>query len=301
MARALLAYSISPALPTGLSLDSGSGNIAGTPTVTQTQTTYTVTVTDANSATATATFQLTVNSTVTATQAIASVMLTANHLATTFTPVNGSGGTGPLAYSISPTLPTGLSISPATGAISGTPTDALTQTHFTVTVTDANGETATAPFSLSVNSTVTATQSVPSVVVNANHVTAVTPVTGSGGTGLLAYSISPTLPAGLSFSPTTGAITGTPTAAQTRTTYRVTVTDANSATADATFTLTVNGALVATQNVPTTILTLNREATAFTPVTASEVRIRSFLPSHRSSLPACPSIRRQDWSAAPPR
>ncbi len=149
-----LSYSIQPSLSAGLLFDIISGQVSGIPTAAQAATTYTVTVADSSGGRASATFSLTVNDAVTATQNITSVALTANHLATTFTPVNGSGGTGPLAYSISPTLPTGLSISPATGAISGTPTDALTQTHFTVTVTDANGETATAPFSLSVNSTV---------------------------------------------------------------------------------------------------------------------------------------------------
>jgi len=108
-------------LPTGLSMTSGSGAITGTPTVASAATTYTVTVTDANNATAAATFVLTVNGAVTATQAIASTMLTRNHAATSFTPVTGSGGTGPLAYSVLPSLPTGLNMASGTGAITGTP------------------------------------------------------------------------------------------------------------------------------------------------------------------------------------
>jgi len=66
--------------------------------------------------------------------------------------------------------------------------------------------------------------------------------TGSGGTDTLSYGISPTLPAGLTYSASTGAITGTPTVTSSATTYTVTVTDANSATATATFSLTVNAA-----------------------------------------------------------
>ncbi len=58
----------------------------------------------------------------TATQSIALKALTQNQVATSFTPVTGGGGTGTLTYSISPTLPTGLSISPSTGAITGTAT-----------------------------------------------------------------------------------------------------------------------------------------------------------------------------------
>jgi hypothetical protein len=57
----------------------------------------------------------------------------------------------------------------------------------------------------------------------------------------LSYSVAPALPGGLSISSTTGAISGAPTVASPATTYTVTVTDANGATATATFSLTVNG------------------------------------------------------------
>ncbi len=265
-----LSYSISPALPTGLNISSTTGTISGTPTVTSTATSYTVTVTDANNATATASFSLTVNGAVTATQAIASEALTQNHAATPFTPVTGSGGTTPLAYSISPTLPTGLSISSTTGAISGTPTVTSAATSYTVTVTDANDATATASFSLTVNAAVAATQAIASEVLTQNHAaTPFTPVTGSGGTTPLAYSISPVLPAGLNISSTTGTISGTPTVTSTATSYTVTVTDANGATATATFSLTVNAAVTATQAITSEVLTQNHAATPFTPVTGS--------------------------------
>jgi hypothetical protein len=62
-------------------------------------------------------------------------------------------------------------------------------------------------------------------------------VTSSGGT-VASYSLTGTLPAGLSFSTTTGRITGTPTVAQTATTYTITATNI-SGSGTATFTLTV--------------------------------------------------------------
>jgi sugar lactone lactonase YvrE len=263
-----LTYSVTPALPTGLSFSSTTAAITGTPAVTSPAASYTVTVTDANGATATATFSLTVNAAVTATQAIASTTLTQNHAATAFTPVTGGGGTGLLTYSVTPALPTGLSFSSTTAAITGTPAAVRAAATYTVTVTDANGATATATFNLTVNAAVTATQAVASTVVTQNHTIAVfTPVTGGGGTGSLSYSVSPALPAGLSFSSVTGAVTGTPTAASPASSYTVTVTDANGATATATFSLTVNPAVTATQAVASTSLTVNRAATAFTPVT----------------------------------
>ena len=265
-----LTYGVSPTLPAGLSYNTANGQITGTPTAVIGATTFTVTVTDANSSTATATFSLTVNTAVTATQAVATTVLTQNHAATAFTPVTGAGGTTPLTYGVSPALPAGLSFNTATGQITGTPTAVIAATTFTVTVTDANGATGTNTFSLTVNGAVTATQAVATIVETLNHlITPVTPVTGAGGTGTLTYAVAPALPTGLSFNTANGQITGTPTAVHAASTFTVTVTDANNATANATFTLTVNGALTATQSVATTVLTQNHDATAFTPVTGS--------------------------------
>ena len=94
----------------------------------------------------------------TATQAIASKVLTQNVAATSFTPVTGSGGIAPRSYSIAPALPTGLSLNTSTGAITGTPTVTSGATTYTVTVTDANSATASNTFNLTVNGAVTATQ-----------------------------------------------------------------------------------------------------------------------------------------------
>ena len=265
-----LAYSVAPALPTGLTLSSSTGAVTGTPTAASAATTYTVTIADANNATASATFSLTVNSAVSATQAVASKGLTATRATASFTPVTGAGGTSPLAYSVSPALPAGLTISSATGAITGTATVASAATTYTVTVTDANSATATATFSLTVNGAVSATQAIATKSLTLNTAAAsFTPVTSSGGTSPLAYSISPSLPAGLTLSSTTGAITGTPTATSAATTYMVTVNDVNSATANATFSLTVNAAVTATQALASKALTQNAAAASFTPVTGA--------------------------------
>ena len=145
-----LTYSVSPALPAGLSMNSATGAITGTPTVASVATTYTVTVTDANSQTGLASFSLTVNGAVTTTLAVASESLTYNSAAN-FTPVIGAGGTASLSYSVAPGLPPGLSFNSSTGAVNGRPTAVSAATSYTVTVTDANGGTATASFSLGVN------------------------------------------------------------------------------------------------------------------------------------------------------
>jgi hypothetical protein len=213
-------------------------------------TAYTFTVTATNSAgtgpASSPSNQVTPSSSVTATQAVASKSLTQNQAATSFTPVVGGSGAAPLTYSVSPTLPAGLSMNSATGAITGTPTAQNAATTYTVTVTDANNATATATFSLTVNGPVTATQGTsPPTVTQGTAVTPFTPITGSGGTAPFTYSVSPALPAALSINPNTGQITGTPNNPNAATTYTVTVTDANGATASATFTLAVVAQLTA--------------------------------------------------------
>ena len=60
--------------------------------------------------------------------------------AVTDTPTVGSGG-GPATYTVSPALPTGLSLNSSTGTISGTPTAAVAATNYTITATGADGST----------------------------------------------------------------------------------------------------------------------------------------------------------------
>ncbi len=278
-------YALSGAtLPTGLNFNTATGQISGTPTTLLSVATFTVTVTDQTTPTAqtsSKTFTLTVNaSTLVTTQAVPSTTLTAGTAATPFTPVTASGGFGTFTFALSgATLPAGLSFSTTTGQITGTPTTLLGATTFTVTVTDQTtpaAQTSSKTFSLTVNAVPLATtQAVPTTTLSVSSAaTPFTPVTASGGFGTLSFAVSgATLPAGLSFSTTTGQITGTPTALLAATTFTVTVTDQTTPTAQTsskTFSLTVTAVtLVTTQAVPTTTLTAGTAATPFTPVTAT--------------------------------
>lgn len=265
-----LSYSISPDLPTGLSMNGSSGQVSGTPTAPSVATTFTVTVTDANGATATETFSLVVNGAISATQVVATKELTADTSAVPFTPVTGAGGRASLTYSVSPDLPAGLSLASTTGEITGTPTVATTATVYTITVTDANTATATATFSLAVNDAVVATQAISTKTLSANvAAVAFTPITGSGGSGTLVYSISPDLPPGLEINADTGTISGTATAGASETTYTVTITDEALAADTASFTLTVDGPLAATTAIASRELAVNTVVTSFTPVTGT--------------------------------
>ena len=79
----------------------------------------------------------------------------------------------------------------------------------------------------------------------------------TGGTGALAYSLTPALPVGLTFTAATRTLAGTPTTAQAATTYSLIATDAAGATATLTFQMTVAVGLGPSVPGPTTPPTLD--------------------------------------------
>ena len=287
-----LTYSINPSLPAGLSFSPASGQISGTATVANGLTTYTVTVTDNLSRTASASFNLTVNpNPVVAVLASATLIGTQNVLFTTASPVLAQVGTGtaPYTYSITPALPSGLTLNTSTGAISGTATIASPSANYTITITDSNQQTANKTFILTINPlpalNTTLTTSSIALIRNVS-ITPVTPVVASGGYGTYSYSITPSLPGGLSLSTSTGAISGTSSGASTSTSYTITATDQANQTSSKSFSLSVSSAnLVASQVTASKTLIKNVPYTAFSPVTATG-GFGSFTYSINPSLPA---------------
>jgi len=139
-------------LPTGLSLNSTTGVVSGTPSVVGTSSGITLRVTD--SATSPATADLAgVSFVVSAVLAISGTAPAVGTVgsAYSFTP-GASGGRGTKTFVLTGTLPAGLSFNGATGVISGTPSGVETQSGLSITVTDADGRTASlAPFSIAVS------------------------------------------------------------------------------------------------------------------------------------------------------
>lgn len=266
-----IVFSVTSALPAGLAIDPATGAVSGLPTVASASTSYTVTATDAVGATTNKTFSLTVNSALVATQAVATRTLTAgNGAASSFIPVTGSGGTMAYTYSISPALPAALVFNPTTGAVSGTPGAAAGATPYTITITDAAGASASNTFSLTISDSIAAAQSVATKGLTLGMAaTPFTPVTVSGGTSPFTHAVTSALPAGLSLAPSTGVISGTPTATAVAANYTVTITDVNGAQAANTFNLTVNASLASTVAVATKALTIDTPVVAFTPVTVT--------------------------------
>jgi len=251
-------YSVSPALPAGLSMSASTGAISGTTTIIQAQTAYTVTIQDAVKSVATGVFKLTTTTPVAAplvtTVAAPSSTLTAGPAITPFAPITATGGFGSLTYVVTPNLPAGLSLNSATGVISGSPTAISAPTTYTETITDVLSTHQSGTFTLSVNpGPLTATTVIANVPASANAaITPAVPVVAAGGVAPYTYSIAvgtnttatgtisgPALSfTGLSFDTTSGTLSGSTAVLLGSTPYIVTVTDSNASTSTGTFQLT---------------------------------------------------------------
>ena len=251
-----LSYAISPALPTGLTFTASTRVLSGTPTGTSASATYTYTVTDGDGNTAstdaaTLTFTIAVAAEDSApsfgSSTIADLSLTQNSAMTAVTLPEATGGNEPLSYSLSPALPTGLTFTASTRVLSGTPTGTSASTTYTYTVTDADSDTATLTFTIAVAAEDTAPSFGSSTIADLSltqnaAMTAVTLPEATGGNGTLSYSISPALPAGLSFTASTRVLSGTPTGTSASATYTYTVSDEDTDTDTLTFTIVVAAA-----------------------------------------------------------
>ncbi len=124
-------------LPTGLTLNTSTGAIAGTPTQSGTFSNLSIRVTDANGATAlTVVFSLIIYVAVTIS---GTPVTTATHnVAYTGFTVTGANGLTPYVFTVQAgTLPTGITLNASTGVVSGTPTTIETKTGIVIRVTDA--------------------------------------------------------------------------------------------------------------------------------------------------------------------
>jgi len=227
-------YSISTgALPAGLTLNSSTGVLSGTPTAGGSFS-FTVKATDSNSATGTQAYTLTVSAP-TITLSPSTLPAATQNTAYSQT-LTASGGTPAYTYMVaSGSLPTGVTLSSG-GVLSGTPTVYGTYS-FTVTATDSS--TGTGPYSGSQAYTLSIAAATPTITTAsvANGTVGVSysqTISASNGNAPYTFSISAgSLPAGLNLS-SSGVISGTPTAGGSYT-FTVKVTDAVSNTATKTY------------------------------------------------------------------
>jgi hypothetical protein len=226
----LLTYT-STELPPGLVINPATGLIHGVATGVF-DGPVTVTATDQDDDAGSATFDWVADNAIT----VAAPGNQTTPLGTDITPLpisaTDNGGLGTVLTWTAANLPTGLAIDPVTGIIAGTAT-AVGIYLVTVTATDASGSTGNTAFTWKVGNIVTvhapATEKSPAGV-------AIKPVTitATDSTAGLKYTYSAAgLPAGLAIAPTTGVISGTPTAAPKTYAVTVTVTDSTESTGTA--------------------------------------------------------------------
>jgi hypothetical protein len=271
----------SGSLPAGLSLDSASGLITGTPSKAGTAT-FTVKAIDAGNPARTASQALTL--TVVPALVGTSSSLPPGAVSNEYTAqLTAVGGTAPYVWTLTGTLPQGLTLS-ASGQITGTPMQTGTF-PFSVQITDASSP----PLTVSETEMITVagslqitTQSLPDA--EAGQAYSQT-LTASGGTAPYTWSIvSGTLPTGLRLNPVTGVISGTTqaTAAGASVTFSVTDTGPPQQTTSRTLTITVSSPLAFTELLPPAAVI----GQSFTATPEAQGGSGSFLWSEVGVLPA---------------
>jgi hypothetical protein len=222
-----ITYSISPSLPSGMSISSTTGSVSGTPSVAVDTTVRTINASNSIGWTSTT---LTVTTAIAPSNLVYTVTngiykVSASISANTPSITGTSTSNTPMTFAVSPSLPSGLSISSTTGAISGTPTSSTAKASYTVTATNAVGST-----TASVNITCMITPSSlayssSSLIYGLNAVINNT-VTSLTGDAPFTWSITPTLPGALYLSSLDGRITGVATVTSPSTSYTITVSNA---------------------------------------------------------------------------
>lgn len=133
-----------------------------------------------------------------------------------------SSGTVVTSCTADPSLPAGITLSPAC-SIAGTPSAVTVQTLYRITATDAVGATSSITLNITVKDvapTNLAYEAMNSIYVPGIAITPNAP--SNEGGSVVSYSVSPSLPAGLTINSQTGVISGSPSSTDPETTYTVT-------------------------------------------------------------------------------
>ncbi|MFP5458062.1 MAG: beta strand repeat-containing protein, partial [Bacteriovoracia bacterium] len=222
--------SVTPALPAGLSLNSLTCVISGTPSALTASTSYSITATNGigTSNAASVTLQVIdvpslsyVGSTGTSGTAGFAMSVTPTSLVT--------NGAGLISCTASPALPAGLTLNASTCVISGTPTVSIGATIFNITAANAAGSSLVAPVTLTIAAGAPTLSYFGSTGTNGtlNLPMTITPTTlNNNGSPITNCSVTPALPAGFTLNALTCVISGTPTVSISATTFAVTATNA---------------------------------------------------------------------------
>ena len=196
----VLTYSTT-ALPVGLTFDSTTRRISGTPTTRQTRTRYILTATDGVNS-ATFDFYIAVENLTFAWPVIDKLFVVGAGV-TAFQLPEATGGVGSVTYTTT-ALPTGLAFEPSTRRISGTLSVTQARTGYTLTAVDGDGNRATYDFYITVvnesaRPTFGSTAPIDWTFTPENISGGLFLPQAVGGTGRLTYAVNPALPVGLNF------------------------------------------------------------------------------------------------------
>ena len=165
-------YALAPALPAGLVFDDTTRTISGVPTEVAAAAPYTYSAMDNDGSSVSLTFTLGVAGAVSFADVVADQSYPRTHPIAPLVLPEAVGGAPPINYSLTPTLPGGLSFDAPTRTISGTPTAVTTApVSYTYKATDTNGSFDSLKFNIEVYSPVAAErEAVPeSFVVHGNY------------------------------------------------------------------------------------------------------------------------------------
>jgi hypothetical protein len=197
-------------LPVGVSLNSSTGTISGTPT-TACACTVVATATDEAGFAGQATFTYLVTNRVTVTNPGNQVAPSGQAASPVGASATDSSPVATISHWSTTGLPPGLTVSPSTGTISGTPTKGGTFS-VTLTATDSAGYSGQTSFIWTVTNTVTVTSPGPQSSTSGQTAQLTLTAGDTESTPTFTWTASG-LPAGLSINPTTGVVSGTPTTA----------------------------------------------------------------------------------------
>jgi hypothetical protein len=137
-AGTVTSWSISPALPAGLTLDTTTGVISGTPTIASAQQGYNVTASNPGGQSSQLLVIVVKDTPPNVSYAETLQVLPRNQPAS-IEPTNDTGQT--FTWSVTPALPAGLSLNTSTGVISGTPTALSPKTAYQIVVSNPDDST----------------------------------------------------------------------------------------------------------------------------------------------------------------
>ena len=267
-----ITYTLSGPLPAGLTFNSATRVLSGTPTVLQDAVSYTYTATDGKTSD-TLTFTIAVDEDTApgfvdprtlAPLQIPNQTYVVNEAITALTLPEATGGNPPITYTLAEagagpqgrtraatdtgnqgavlTLPAGLTFDPETRVLSGEPTVLQQPRTYLYTAIDYNGSRATMEFTIAVEEEKVPTfgdQTIaPQTYVQDTAIRPLALPAATGGNGRLTYALS-AIPAGLTFDSATRVLAGTPTEVQPATRYTYTVTDEDGDPAPETVTVTI--------------------------------------------------------------